>query len=127
MPYVFNPLIGNIDFTDKRILKTAEGDIVDLENNVHTLQLLTNTHSEEISTLQSNTINNYNDILVLQSNTVTIQNEISSITANVSSLQDGTGWSIPGPFNTKNDATSANVAVGELYYDSSGIVKVMLA
>lgn len=71
----------------------------------------------------SNTVSN-SDLLVVEINPattpatrkITIDNFVSSVSSN-----------IPGPHDDDAAAATANVAVSEFYYTSSGVVKIRLA
>ena len=51
----------------------------------------------------------------------TIQNS-----STITNIYNGVGFNVPGPYSNDADAATAGVAVGDLYYISSGNVTVRL-
>lgn len=56
----------------------------------------------------------------------TINNFIDQSTT-ISAIQDGSGWTLPGPFTNEANAATGGVAIGQAYYDNGGTVRVRLA
>lgn len=54
-----------------------------------------------------------------------LANAKADLDAQVVALSSGAGFSIPGPFVNQAAAVSAGIAVGEIYYDNGGTVRVV--
>ena len=49
-----------------------------------------------------------------------------STSSTITNIYNGVGFNVPGPYSNDADAATAGVAVGDLYYISSGNVTVRL-
>lgn len=56
----------------------------------------------------------------------TINNFINQSTT-IANIQDGSGWTLPGPYTNEAGAASGGVAIGQAYYDNGGTVRVRLS
>lgn len=55
--------------------------------------------------------------------TSNLETELGTSTT-IAALEDGSGWSLPGPYTTEQNAASAGVAIGQAYFDNGGTVRV---
>jgi len=55
----------------------------------------------------------------------TVNNFIDQSTT-IANIQDGSGWTLPGPYTNEAGAASGGVAIGQAYYDNGGTVRVRL-
>lgn len=55
-----------------------------------------------------------------------LANAKADLSSQVTALAEGAGFSIPGPYVNQAAAITAGVAVGEIYYDNGGTVRVVL-
>lgn len=54
-------------------------------------------------------------------------NTIVSNTTIVQNIQNGTAWTLMGPYVNEGEAATAGVAIGQAYYDNGGTVRVRQA
>lgn len=55
----------------------------------------------------------------------TINNFIDQSTT-IANIQDGSGWTLQGPYTNEAGAAAGGVAIGQAYYDNGGTVRVRL-
>jgi len=109
MAYSFNPLTGNIE-----LVGVTRNTVT---STVQNLDLTNDTLS--ISDGNSVDLSGYVDA-------ATINQTIEQTTV-IQNIQDGSGWSLPGPFVNEAAAATGGVAIGQAYYDNGGTVRVRLA
>ena len=106
MPYKFNPFTGQFDQTSTNTV-TSEVQTLTLDGD--TLSISSGNSVDLSGFVDSASIN------TIISNTTVIQN-----------IQDGSGWTLPGPYVNEAAAASGGVQIGQAYYDNGGTVRVRL-
>jgi len=56
-----------------------------------------------------------------------IVNNFIDASTTVQNIQDGSGWSLPGPYTNEANAALGGVGIGQAYYDNGGTVRVRLS
>lgn len=54
-------------------------------------------------------------------------NQYIDASTTIQNIQDGSGWTLPGPYVNEAAAATDGVAIGQAYYDNGGTVRVRLA
>ena len=106
MPYRFNPLSGKFDLTSTNTI-TSTVQSLDLTDDILS-----------ISSGNSVDLSGYVDSASI--------NTVISNTTIIQEIQDGSNWTLPGPYTNEQNAADAGVQIGQAYYDNGGTVRVRL-
>lgn len=106
MAYKFNPLSGKFDLTSTNTI-TSTVQNLNLTNDILSIS---NGNSVDLS--------GYVDSASI--------NTVISNTTIIQELQDGSNWTLPGPYTNEQNAANGGVAIGQAYYDNGGTVRVRL-